>query len=635
MKIFAKKQILSNFLVLSIFLYLLLLLGCAPQYRIKHAKENAWYDMMHMNVSNSKQLSYYTTFFLHDYLLEESYKKDPLQTLINFDRSICENLERDNLFSMAELCFSLAKVQKKDFKLQIKLYLTSSRYAYAYLFEEIGNSLPEQHDPRYRLACDFYNRSLSKCISIMIEHNIRLDNIERKLALLNGYVYISKAESDRLFNIQDYELLLDSYNYEIKGIDFVHRKYGLGAPLIALKSVSTKEISFGMEKRYKENIQLSYPATAILRYQDSICVHTQGKTENAIGELYDPTRYDFVSIKEQKIPLESDFTTPLAYEISQFKMYSGIMAMFRVQDYEKRLGLYLLQPYDKNKIPVVFIHGLMSQPYTWVPMINSLLSDTALHKKYQFWFYGYSTGNPIMINANHLRQTLLEARSRLDPKGDDANFDRMVLVGHSMGGLLAKLMVQSNPKDLWYQLSKTDQPIDKLDISDDYKTYLHQQYEYEPLPFVSRVVFMATPHSGALMADNFLGRLGISLISLPNNTTNMIKNTLTALGNKNIRKSDFKMTSINSLSPANPVLLKIADIPISENVKIHSIIGNDKEANVLGGTDGFVSYNSSHLDNVESELIIHNNHSVHTNPYGIREVRRILLKHLEEIKNQK
>lgn len=529
MKMIRKNQI--GFL----FVLFILVSGCAPQFQVKPAKENAWYDKMQLSALHTDHLSYHTSIFLHDYLLQDDYQKNPLQTLTDFDRSIGENLSRDNLFAMAELCYNLAKSEKKDFTLQSKLYLTSARYAYAYLFEEIGGSLPERIDPRYRLACDFYNRSLAQGIHIMLEHQIDLDAIGRKLALLNGSVYIQKAESDLLFHPQDFERLLDPYQYEINGIEFVHRQYGLGAPFIALKTVSAKDLSVGVEETYKSSIQLAYPATLIVRFLHPIALHATGATETAISELYDPTRYDHVEINADKIPLESDFTTPLAYKIAQGKTYSGFLAMLNIQEQERRQGLYLLQPYDPQKIPVVFIHGLMSYPQTWIPMINSLLSDTALHQKYQFWFYAYPTGNPIIINAHRLRQTLLQTKAGLDPEGDDVCFNRMVLIGHSMGGVLSQLMVQSSPDGLWDLATRSKRTIDELDISEEYKTYFHQLLEFQPLPFVTRVVFMATPHRGSDTADTFIGRLGVSLVSLPMHTVNMFKTTLKALGNENIR----------------------------------------------------------------------------------------------------
>lgn len=616
-------------LLCLLFLLLFCCAGCAPKYKIRQDRNESWYDMMHKSALHTKQISYHSSLFLHRYLLEDRYKRNPIQTLTEFDREICTNLERDNLFAMAELSYNVALHESKKPEEQAQLFLTASRYAYAYLFEEIEGALPETHDPRYRLACDFYNRSLAEWIKIKGAQGATQKNFEKVTPLLNGSVQIASNHSPHLFTPQDFEELHDAYQYRIKGIQFVHRQYGLGAPLIALKTTPTKLLSIGVDQHDQETIQTTYPATFLLRYQGSICSRMNTEPEEAIGELYNPTYDNYARVEEQEIPLEADFTTPLAFTLAQGQAYNGFIAMIKPEAFEKRQGLYLLQPYDPNKIPVVFIHGLMSYPYTWVPMINSLFSDVSLNQKYQFWFYAYTTGNPVILNALRLRQTLLQAQSVFDPQGDDPSFSKMVLVGHSMGGVLSQLMVQESPEDLWIKTSRSNKPIEALDATEDIKARLHAMFEFKPLPFVSRVVFLATPHRGSESAENWLGRLGSSLISLPANTLLVFKNVLDAIGELDEKKSDVKITGIRSLSPKNAVLVRMAETPIAPHVRFHSLIANREEAGIPGGTDGLVTYESAHWPGAESELILHDGHYLHTNPNSIREVRRILIEHLK------
>ena len=121
-------------------------------------------------------------------------------------------------------------------------------------------------------------------------------------------------------------------------------------------------------------------------------------------------------------------------------------------------GLSLLRPYTRGKIPVVFIHGLWSNPWSWDRMIAELEADPSLADRYQSWTFGYSTGDPIPYSASLLRRDLQEVRRKFDPDDSDAAFNRMVLVGHSMGGLLTKMMVQDSGTRLWRLIS--DRPID-------------------------------------------------------------------------------------------------------------------------------------------------------------------------------
>ena len=82
-------------------------------------------------------------------------------------------------------------------------------------------------------------------------------------------------------------------------------------------------------------------------------------------------------------------------------------------------------------------------------MIETLAADPAIDGGFQFWTFGYSTGNPIPYSAYLLRRDLDEARRRLDPGKTDPAFDRMVLIGHSMGGLLCKMIAVDSGDRLW------------------------------------------------------------------------------------------------------------------------------------------------------------------------------------------
>ncbi len=112
-------------------------------------------------------------------------------------------------------------------------------------------------------------------------------------------------------------------------------------------------------------------------------------------------------------------------------------------------ALYMLRPYEHGKIPVVFVHGLASSPRAWVQTINELQNNPSIAAHYQFWMFLYPTGQPIPGSADQLRRSLIKARETFDPRQSDATLDRMVLVGHSMGGLLSKMMVQDSGLALW------------------------------------------------------------------------------------------------------------------------------------------------------------------------------------------
>src|SRR5262249_51570683 len=155
----------------------------------------------------------------------------------------------------------------------------------------------------------------------------------------------------------------------------------------------------------------------------------------------------------------------------------------------------LIRPYEPHKIPVVMVHGLISTPLAWIPMLNELLRDPLIQDNYQFMLYMYPTGAPIPIAAASLREGLVQAKQLYDPDGRDPAFERMVLLGHSMGGLLSRTMAVSSGDQLWRLYS--DRNFEDVLGPREFLDELRRYFFFEPLPFVSRVVFLATPHRGS------------------------------------------------------------------------------------------------------------------------------------------
>src|SRR5207249_3814871 len=163
--------------------------------------------------------------------------------------------------------------------------------------------------------------------------------------------------------------------------------------------------------------------------------------------------------------------------------------------------------------PVVFVHGLWLSPWSWSGMIAALEADGSLRDRYQFWTFGYSTGDPLPYSADRLRRALDEARARLDPDGTDAAFDRMVLVGHSLGGLLSKMMAQESGSRLWEVISTRPFGEVKGDPAD--LALLRRALFFAPRPEVRRVIFIAAPHRGSRFDRGQVQRLGDRLVRLP------------------------------------------------------------------------------------------------------------------------
>jgi hypothetical protein len=203
-----------------------------------------------------------------------------------------------------------------------------------------------------------------------------------------------------------------------------------------------------------------------------------------------------------------------------------------------------------------------------------------------------------------------------------------------MGGLLTSASIRSSGDIIWKQLSDRDSPED-LNLDEATRKDLEAAIFFEPLPQVSRAIFMAVPHRGSNLASGAPGKLGASLIRLPMvliswaGSTNETPEGLTSFG---IEAFGSHMTSIDFLKPHAWQLETLLTLPISDRVTMHSIIGRVKEHRALEkSSDGVVPYWSSHLEGVESELVVKSCHNVPECPEAIEELQRILHLHLEKL----
>jgi pimeloyl-ACP methyl ester carboxylesterase len=292
-------------------------------------------------------------------------------------------------------------------------------------------------------------------------------------------------------------------------------------------------------------------------------------------------------------------------------------------------GLSLLRPYSRGKVPVILVHGLWSSPWSWARTVAGLETDPALRDRYQFWTFGYSTGDPILYSAYLLRQNLREARLRFDPGGTDAAFDRMVVVGHSMGGLLAKVLVQDSRLRIWDLLCT--RPPEALAGAPEDCDLLRQAVIFKPHPGVRRVVFIATPHRGSRLDQGAFHRLGTRLVRLPDLLQQAHHRLLASNGPGFFTPlmRDRLPTSVDQLAWEHPELLALCAMGIDPAVTFHSIIADLRAPPRDGGTDGVVPYASAHLDGAASEHLVSSGHLCQDRPAVIGEIRRILAEHQE------
>ena len=360
------------------------------------------------------------------------------------------------------------------------------------------------------------------------------------------------------------------------------------------------------------------PVTALLR--------SEGK--NPQLAFYRTRVDDRVNIAGSPRTLAADFSAPLAYMLLHGSNRSiDIRALMRTDITLEYMGLYQFARFDPNKIPVVFVHGLMSRPETWVATVNELMADKQIRERYQFWFFLYPTGLPVWGSAAALRAELDRFRKVVDPSRSNRNIDRTVLVGHSMGGLISSLQIRTGGRKLWGQFMDT--PPERLSLSPELKERIIRIVQFQPRPEISRVVFFATPHRGSDLAVHPVSDFFSRLIRLPISFLDSDRYKLQSALREEYRELFVApANSLVFLRANSPLLKSILALPMRPGVPYHSVIGDQGRGDTPNSSDGVVPYWSSRLDGAASEKIVPSGHGAHEHPEGIAELKRILRLHL-------
>ena len=452
------------------------------------------------------------------------------------------------------------------------------------------------------------------------------------------------------WNPDRFDEFLFADDFEIKGLAHQYKYEGLGVPLIGVHYYDMGDLTTRRgEEAYLMPTQM-YPVTAILKPRgkgnqgDGVELVGLGKDERAtvpaavprvpvgdyVLELHDPIVERKVEFQGRSEPLATDMTTSLTYHFvhSPLPILQEI-GLLDPQWLEKLAGLYMIHPYIPGKIPVIFVHGLRSSPAAWLKVMNEIRGDPDLRDRYQVWLFMYPTGTPFPYSAAKLRSQINQLRQVVDPEHHDKALDRAVIVGHSMGGLITRLMISSSGDNLWNLVGV--RPFDELKASVERKEMLRNVFFFEPEPMITRAVFIATPHGGSELGDEFIGRLADRLIRLPSS----LRSTYRALLLQNGR--DFftpevrsgMPSSIDELRRNNRLLMTMSRLPIKPGLEAHSIMGRrDPQDSIEESTDGVVPYASSHIDWAVSEKVVVGDHGCQDTPETIDELKRILRKHL-------
>lgn len=583
------------------------------------------YAQVEANALRNGKPSADTVAILHRYDLERLVAQHPDEAVRQLHQRAVATGERDLLFALAEMSYVAGgqirrSVKPWDPRDSRDYYLGSAVYAWLFLFGEGKDPRPSAFDRRFRGACDLYNYGLGLALVEARSTNgiVRLEGARRPLPV--GDIQVQVNNETFASRLPEFEQILLADQFRVRGLSVRNREAGVGTPLICVRPLDPR---FGVRQ--------ATPATVLLRGPASLGELGDGKSVCSL-EVYHPI-FDTTTtvIGGVQVPLEMDLTAFRAYGLSQSRIWSLGKLGFLAPAERIPSQLILNQTFEPDRIPVVYVHGTFSSPVTWAEMVNTLIVDPKLRKRYQVWTFIYGSGNPLVQSIGDLRAALTEKVQQLDPQGTNTLLRQMVVIGHSQGGLLTKSTAISAGDRLWRVFSTNR--LEDLKIPEADRERLRRALFLEPLPFVKRVVFIATPHRGSYLSSGFVRRLAARFVSLPGNLVSRSKDVFQlAAGSDFGRFLQGRMpTSLDGMSPKNPGLLVMADIAVAPEVKAHSIIAVEGEGDYHRGRDGVVAYQSAHVDYAQSEFIVRSYHTCLDQPATIEEVRRILHEHLQQL----
>lgn len=520
-------------------------------------------------------------------------------------------------------------------------WVESARHAYAYLFLTPRRSSERAFEDRQTQVRDYYNYATQQAVSrlFLLYQKQERSATGHTPAQLAGWQIRSEAMDSTLQTQgQLPRELIAAASLRFKGLRNTYRRDGFGAEFVAVldeahatPQARTPTVPMRATKR---TIQpgvgyLQYPSvTVVLQFEGETLSEVLHTTQLRI-QLYDPYRSTYTNLGAEYVPLAANFSAGYGLWLARSGFSTqSLRTLFGLSDGIVAPRVQLMQPWNPQRRIAVMLHGLASSPEAWTNVANEVMGDEQLRQSYQIWQVYYPTNAPLALNLRNIRAALMQALQQLDPEGTSIAAHNITLVGHSMGGVLARLLVSHSEDQLWQLL-----PPDTQSTAQGQR--LQEYLRFHPLPGVQRAVFIAAPHQGTPFAEQRIARHVANLITLPQSMLHEVGDLLKqvtprTLGAAKSATPDGRVlqripNSIDNLSDQDPFVQASAKLPLAQGVPFHSIIGRmHPEGALQDSSDGIVPYASAHLEHAQSELVITSGHSVQEHPQAIVEIRRIL-----------
>lgn len=461
---------------------------------------------------------------------------------------------------------------------------------------------------------DDYNQTVSNVISQIAFKMIRRSGAPLSIRTSHGEIPLV-IDTSGIENSNNVDRMIPVDSILVKrGLRSETRVDGIGAPLVVRQKWTPKDNMIA-------ETGLWYPTTAVLDLDEPL---------QPILRFLDPTQAEniMVTVGDNRFPLQADYTASIARDLydrqSQFVNLSGLI---KYEKFSRHMGLFRISAFDPTKTPLVMVHGIKSTPNTWNQTMNEMMADPVVRDQYEFWTFGYPTGAPIPFLSARLRDEIEEMVAFRKSRG--AETEKVTVMAHSMGGLIAKPLTQESGTELWDKVFRV--PPHELNVSPADQKLLAKMFIFEPLPYIDRMIFMAVPHQGSPLADRRTGAVADLVIQAPNHLVKLGKlllsdsnYQLTALGKEVVGRVP---TSVQQLNQNSAAIQLFSPLPLNQEVDYHSIIGNEKGSDKVPdhlSSDGVVNYSSSSIVGVTSEFVTKGKHGIHFYPEAINEVVRIL-----------
>jgi pimeloyl-ACP methyl ester carboxylesterase len=570
------------------------------------------------------------------------------------------------LASLAELSLQMAMASTPTSNeswsdAQFDLWLRTVRYAYAYLFYGQRTAGERAFEDRQTQVRDYYNYAAQELATALFHRgtfDINSGNADpARQTIGNWTIHIDLSRVRLPEGVRVPREVMPASRLSFAGLRSIYRRDGLGAELVAVMNGPSSVDPAGTKHAAEaaENSAASTRPTGKAALTSSTPVFREMPSPNVTAlflfdvqtleelrdtrdvslAVYDPYRETSVQRHDQTVPLAANFSAGYGIWLAR----SGFAGQSLRTLFGRARGIdtpriYMMQPFDPDRRIILMLHGLASSPEAWVNVANDIQGDEVLRQHFQVWQVYYPTNVPILVSLARIRGAAQQTLQHFDPDGTSMASHGLVLIGHSMGGVIARLLVSTSDEELWTTFHDKYVPEGaKLDRQDE---RLNRLLRFSPMPQVERAIFIAAPHRGTPFASNRLARWAANLVRLPLALLHEFEDVMQSATNFDSGDRERQMfhvpNSIEQLRESDPLIQATAQLPIKPEVCFHSIIARRRATGPLEDSDdGVVPYRSAHLSGARSEMVIVSGHSVQETPQAILEIRRILHEDIAEV----